>query len=159
MNKKSGFTLIEVLTVVIILGILTAAALPQYRKVIRRAEAANALTNVKTIFDSAKRYKMSHSAWPKTLNQLDVELADVDEHGNMGEFQYTLLGEDSGIVSACRLSNRSAANTYCLQAHYRLGTTRDVYTCSYSNLRFKDICETLGTCENSVCIIKTRARK
>ncbi len=155
MNKKSGFTLIEVLTVVIILGILTAAALPQYRKVIKRAEAANALTNVKAIFDSAKRYKMSHSAWPTALNQLDVELLDVDEHGTMGEFQYTFSPNDGGIVSACRLSNNSAENTYCLRAHYWRNATRDVYTCSYSNSRFQDICESLGSnCNNSVCVIQ-----
>lgn len=156
MNKKSGFTLIEVLTVVIILGILTAAALPQYRKVIKRAEAANALTNVKAIFDSAKRFKMSRSAWPTAVNQLDVELLDVAEDGTMGEFQYTFSPNDGGIVSACRLSNgASSANTYCLEAHYRRNNIRDVYTCRYSNSRFQDICESLGTnCANSVCIIQ-----
>ncbi len=165
MSKKFGFTLIELLTVVLILGVLTAVALPQYRKVIQRAEATNALASLKTIFESAKRYKAANSSWPTSLRDLDVDLFDLSEQGNMGEFQYTLSNEQGGTVSACRLADGSANNTFCLKAQFHRRVTahrfpnavpqdqRDVYICQFYNERFQDLCEFIcsdTTPDNSV---------
>jgi|GEM_PF-648961 prepilin-type N-terminal cleavage/methylation domain-containing protein len=55
MKNKKGFTLVEMLAVVIIIGILTAIALPQYRRAIQKAKATEALVMLRTINDSAER--------------------------------------------------------------------------------------------------------
>lgn len=154
MNKKHGFTLIELLTVVVILGILTSIALPQYRKSIQRAEAANALINLKTIFDSAKRYKATHSAWPTSVGQLDVDLFNISSDGNMGEFQYTFNSANGGTASACRLVETSTDSAYCLHAYYRKNTVRDVFSCTYLSEKYKPLCQSLGTCSGSECTIE-----
>ncbi len=156
MNKKHGFTLIELLAVVVILGILTSIALPQYRKSIQRAEAANALINLKTIFDSAKRYKATHSAWPTSVSQLDVDLYNISSEGNMGEFQYTFEPGFGGNVSACRLKGNDSDSAYCLQAYYQKNNTRDVYQCLYLSEKYKPLCQSLGTCPagNIECLIE-----
>ena len=162
MNKKFGFTLIELLTVVVILGILTSIALPQYRKAIQRTETANALTNLKTIFDSAKRFKSTSSSWPTAFNQLDVDLLDISANGDMGEFRYGFTNENGGIASACRLVNGSTTNTYCLRAFYTRTvraytgnswastTQRDVYTCQYYSEKYRPLCESM--CSDRVTI-------
>ena len=145
MNKKNGFTLIELLTVVLILSILTAVALPQYRKSIQRAEAADALINLKTMFDAAKRYYSYHSSWPTTLTGLDVEFLDATSTGEVGEFKYSLgSGTNGKYASACRLRDNAATDTFCLYAYYSLGGTRDVYTCKSNNSRYNDLCESMG---------------
>ncbi|MBO7237669.1 MAG: type II secretion system protein [Elusimicrobiaceae bacterium] len=54
MNKKA-FTLIEMLTVIIIVGILSAVALPQYRKVVERSRFTKAQVMAKALYDSCER--------------------------------------------------------------------------------------------------------
>lgn len=52
---KKGFTLIEMLAVVLIMGILTAVALPQYRKSVERTRVAEALQMLPAIYDARDR--------------------------------------------------------------------------------------------------------
>ena len=54
-TKQTGFTLIEMLTVVLIVGLLTAVALPQYRRVTQKAQATEAVAMLRVIRDSAER--------------------------------------------------------------------------------------------------------
>lgn len=54
-RNKKGFTLVEILTVVLIVGILSALALPQYRRVVERARATEAISGLKTLYDSSER--------------------------------------------------------------------------------------------------------
>lgn len=48
-KNKTGFTLLELLIVVIIIGILASLAIPQYLKVARRSWSAEALSNIGTL--------------------------------------------------------------------------------------------------------------
>ena len=136
-KNKLGFTLIELLAVVLIVAILTSVALPQYRRSIRRAEAMEALVNLRTLFDSAKRYKVANSEAPVKLKGLDVEFFDASDMDsasfNIGKFQYTF--DDEG-VQACRLDPNNAAQTkdYCLHFYYKHNTYgKDTLLCEVQN--------------------------
>ena len=56
LNKKSGFTLIELMIVVAILGILAAIAIPAFVQYVRRSKSTEAVTNVDNMFKLSASY-------------------------------------------------------------------------------------------------------
>ncbi|MDP2920861.1 MAG: prepilin-type N-terminal cleavage/methylation domain-containing protein [Candidatus Omnitrophota bacterium] len=56
MSSKKGFTLLEVLIVVIIIGILASLALPNYITSLEKARSGEAVTNVGSIKNAIDRY-------------------------------------------------------------------------------------------------------
>lgn len=60
MNKK-GFTLMELLVTVMIVGILSSIALPQYMRSLERARATEAMTAIKALNDAVYAYAAGRS--------------------------------------------------------------------------------------------------
>ena len=58
--KKKGFTLVEILIVVIILGILAAIVIPQFTQASAEARVSNLMTNLQTIRSQLLLYKTQH---------------------------------------------------------------------------------------------------
>jgi prepilin-type N-terminal cleavage/methylation domain-containing protein len=63
-NSSKGFTLIEILVVVVILGILAAMVIVQIADVGEDAEKVAFITSGQTFADAAKRFHLDHGAYP-----------------------------------------------------------------------------------------------
>jgi general secretion pathway protein G len=61
LKKKSGFTLVEILIVVIILGILAAIVIPQFTGASQEARASSLVSQLQTLRSQILLYKMQHA--------------------------------------------------------------------------------------------------
>ena len=144
---KKGFTLIEMLVVVLIIGILAGIALPQYNKAVEKARLSEGLLYVKTIEDTIQRYILSNG-YPSELVRLpdlpfDIELSGVesDEYGYITKnFQiggwlnsnaYTIeidrTNNDGAVIYVLNVDSREEDQKQCLTQFTDMGT----YICHY----------------------------
>jgi general secretion pathway protein G len=65
--KKSGFTLVEILIVVIILGILAAIVIPQFTGASQEARKNSLTSQLQTIRSQVELYKLQHRDNPPPL--------------------------------------------------------------------------------------------
>jgi general secretion pathway protein G len=70
MKKKSAFTLIEILVVVILLGILAAVVIPQFTDASDEATAAATATNIQTVQAQVELYRAKTGSYPANLAAL-----------------------------------------------------------------------------------------
>jgi len=62
--KSNGFTIVELLTVVIILGLLSGIAILKYMDLRNQARAAEVASDFRTVMVAAYNYYSDHNDWP-----------------------------------------------------------------------------------------------
>lgn len=97
-RTRGGFTLLELLVVVVVIGILASLALPKFVKTIEKARIAEAKTWLGTVRSAMTRYRADHDNHTTVLAQLDV---DNPNNQNPRYYNYVVVvGGDPGICVA-----------------------------------------------------------
>ena len=81
MKAKSGFTLVEILIVVVILGILAAIVIPQFTEASTEAKLASLCTDLQTLRSQIELYKIQHNDIPPSLADFEDQMTgftDID---------------------------------------------------------------------------------
>ena len=77
---RKGFTLIEVLVVVLIIGILTSIALPQYQKAVEKSRAAEGMMLAKAVGDAEQVFYSTHNRYTRSIDELDLSVPASTKH-------------------------------------------------------------------------------
>jgi type II secretion system protein G len=89
-RDRRGFTLVEVLIVVVILGILAATVLPQFTAATDDAKQAALIQDLQTLRSQIELYRFQHNGYPANggTSATDFEnamLKSTDADGTVGE--------------------------------------------------------------------------
>ena len=104
MNKvQKGFTLIELMIVIVIIGILAAVAVPAYNDYTKKAKAAelvNAITSLKGAVEMCA-YEQEYAAVPADLTACTQTMNIADGNGEfVGAIDASIVGGQYSIVSS-----------------------------------------------------------
>ena len=92
-KRFHGFSLMEVMIVVVIIGILAALAYPNLEKYLKRARQTEAKTNLSAIYTAQKIYFTLHQSYAEDINELDLSLVQ-------GLYNYTIQEASTSTFKA-----------------------------------------------------------
>ena len=79
-KRFHGFSLMEVMIVVVIIGILAALAYPTLEKYLKRARQTEAKTNLSAIYTAQKIYFTLHQSYAEDINELDLNMVQGEPY-------------------------------------------------------------------------------
>ncbi|HBO42678.1 MAG TPA: prepilin-type cleavage/methylation domain-containing protein [Planctomycetaceae bacterium] len=107
-RRKSGFSLIELMVVVTILGVLVASAAPSFRRSIEQSRADVAVANLRTIWTAQRVYWLEHREFTDVWSELEasgMSLIDpmiMSDNNKYYEYSITDAGETTFTATATR---------------------------------------------------------
>ena len=138
---KRGFTLLELLVVVLIIAVLAAVALPQYNKAAAKSRVMQALPFVNAVYDAQKLYFLEHGVYATRLNQLSIDAV-------CPEGWTCSINENNRLPRARAYNVTFRTDVYKYYAPYTIGGVEMegiAYCGAYANdTRTRNICKTFG---------------
>ena len=98
MRSNKGFTLIELMIVVVIIGILAAIAVPKFSAVSKRAKEAEASPVLKQLYTLQERHQQKTGKYATRMSDLEgasVNFADAEF------YNFSLGSSDGDVYVAC----------------------------------------------------------
>ena len=115
MRAKSGFTLVEILIVVVILGILAAIVIPQFTDASTEAKTSSLCSDLQTVRSQIELYKIQHNddlpgtysgvTFEEAMTQKSVQSGALSATGAFGPYLQKIpsnsfiSGDDTNDVS------------------------------------------------------------
>lgn len=122
--SKKGFTLVELMIVVVIMGILVAVAVPVYGAVTKNARKKTCQSNIRIIKENITQYQMTGGQDGATIESASVLQSAV----NASNPTFLNLFE-GGVIPSCPTDNTSK---YTITVENTDGTTTYKVLCTSS---------------------------
>ena len=154
---KKGFTLIEVLVVVLIVGVLMSIALPKYMRSLERARATEAMANIKALNEAAYAYAAARSGGEcaPSFRKLAVSVAGTSNAADTARttknFTFTLNAATGakipGTDCAGVIATRNGGDKYnyvMWDPYIKVTSGQRSLACTSTVQASIDVCESLG---------------
>ena len=91
-NKKAkkGYTLLEVLVVVVIIGVLTYVSVPTYNRLINKSDVSDALHKIDMFSGAEGKYFIEHGGYTGSLGSLETPLKGSSAEISTTNYNYSL---------------------------------------------------------------------
>ena len=128
-KNKSGFTLLELLVVVVIIGILAAIALPQYSLAVTKSKFAALKIITKSIAEAEQRYYLAYDTYTTQFEALDIDVKNIGSLSPEGD--YLIFNPNS----YCYISLKYGYNCYDKKINmaYQISLNGKILCQAYNN--------------------------
>ncbi len=142
---KKAFTLIELLVVVLIIGILSAIALPQYKIAVEKARATQLYVLMSTLAEGQQVYRLANGTWTGDYSKLDIGFPcdsgdeETKEFSCAGYTWYKCGGNN------CVYAYKSYSDgRYALQVYFDEKSDKRFICMAKENSKAEDLCKAMG---------------
>lgn len=131
-SRRSGFTLVELAVVIIIIGILAAFAVPRFLDSVERSKAGEAFNYLSAVRSAQERFQVRQGTYSDDVTKLDIQMQEP-KYFAVGTFAAGSTGslEDSWTLT---LTRTGAAGGY---GQYKVCFTDQGYDATTSDIPSK----------------------
>ncbi|MBO4707687.1 MAG: prepilin-type N-terminal cleavage/methylation domain-containing protein [Elusimicrobiaceae bacterium] len=114
--KRTGFTLVEILVVIMAIAILTAVSVPLYNKIVVKSDVSDALNSISMFAQAQNKHFISKGAYANNINDLETPLKSTGNRVVTTNYSYFVgsVGQDDYCIYA-----KSNSKDYMLAKNYK----------------------------------------
>jgi len=112
MKKNKGFTLIELMIVVAIIGVMSAIAFPSYDSYMKKSRRADAKVGLSKIADKQERFYLQNNTYTNSFAAAGLNTSNTSEEGY---YSFAISSADlvSGFIITATAGSSQANDTGC----------------------------------------------
>lgn len=109
MRRESGFTLLELMITVVIIGILASIAYPSYLESVRKSRRSDGQTALLSLQDRMEKFRGNSRFYPQNIG-------NADSYGDSSSASTIKAATTSTYYSLSIVANSASGNSYTLRA-------------------------------------------